>query len=132
MERRDFLKDKIEQVGRVLGKMIANFMGAKSQGNTAQGIEISNQYLQTELDIDIDQILKLEKEDLKSYLTERNLTAEHLETLVSYLIELGDYHQDQQYYQKAIILNEIADEISNTLSLMRMGVTEQIKMKMNQ
>lgn len=45
MERRDLIKDEIEQFGRVLGVIIANFLGLKAKGEVTQGIEISKKEL---------------------------------------------------------------------------------------
>ena len=45
MEQRDLIKDQIEQLGKVLAKIIADFLEFKSSGNVNQGIEISNESL---------------------------------------------------------------------------------------
>lgn len=41
MEQRDLIKDQIEQLGRVLGKILVDFLGLKSGGQIEHGIEVS-------------------------------------------------------------------------------------------
>ncbi len=81
MEQRDLLKDQIEQLRKVLAKVLSDFAGLKSKGNVALGIEVSNECLQSEIDIDIEKLINLTKQELKEYLKARKLTAEHLEIL---------------------------------------------------
>ena len=85
MEQRDLLKDQIEQLGKVLAKILSDFLGLKSNGNVTQGIEISNESLQSELDIDIEKIIALNKTELEEYVRNRKLTESHLELLSEYL-----------------------------------------------
>lgn len=42
MQQRDLLKDQIEQLGRTLGKVIAEFLGLKNQGDTTLALEASH------------------------------------------------------------------------------------------
>ena len=131
MERRDLLKDQIEQLGKVLGKILADFLGLKSTGDVAQGIEISNERFQSELDIDIEKLLTLNRSDLKEYLRTRKLMAGHFELLSGYLTEIGKTKTTKAemdlYFKKAIELLDIADEISKTVSFERMNKKNEIK-----
>nr|WP_321411263.1 hypothetical protein [uncultured Allomuricauda sp.] len=131
MEQRDLLKDQIEQLGRVLSQILSNFLGLKSKGNVTQGVEISNERFQSELDIDIEKLLKLENVDLKEYLNTRKLTETHLEILSEYLAEVGQTEtiiaEQEPYLIKAIELLDIADEISKTMSFERMNKKRKIE-----
>ncbi|MEM6524269.1 MAG: hypothetical protein AAF693_10770 [Bacteroidota bacterium] len=42
MEQRDLLRDQIEQVGKVLAKLLSDFPGLKSKGEAFQGMQITN------------------------------------------------------------------------------------------
>ncbi len=127
MEHRDLLKDQIEQLGKVLAKVLSDFLGFKSSGNAIQGIEISNESLQSELDIDIEKIMAINKTELDEYVRNRKLTDIHLELLSEYLKEVGavktkiDKSDAQLCLQKAIELLDIADEISKTMSFDRIN-----------
>ncbi|MCG8576837.1 MAG: hypothetical protein MI810_18295 [Flavobacteriales bacterium] len=134
MEQRDLIKDQIEQLGKVLAKMLSDFLGLKSEGKLSEGIESTNYRLQTELDIDIHQLLNFTKEELKNFFANRQHTPEHLETLSDYLkeagiaeLELNEGGKSKMYFQKAIELLEIANENSQTMSFERMTKQAEIE-----
>jgi hypothetical protein len=132
MEYRDFLMDQIQQMGKVLAKIFSSFFGLKSEGKVAKGIEVSNQQLKTELDIDVENLINLSVDDLKKKINELKLTPSHIESLTKYISEIGIYHKNsdqnksKKYFETAISLLDIADEISNTVSLRRMEMKDEI------
>lgn len=138
MEHRDLIKDQIEQLGKVLARIMAGFLGFKAEGRVSEGIEASNKQLNSELDIDMEKILLLDKQELKAYIKERKLTAGHLEILSDYLIEIGENeiknnkHKAKINLMKAIELLEISDEISKTMSFMRVTCKEKIESLLKQ
>lgn len=133
MEQRDLLKDQIEQLGKVLANILSDLLGLKSKGQTSQGIEITNQRLQDELDIEIEKITTLTKKELKDYLKNRHLRAEHLEILSECLKEIGkgeiekNKTDTKMKLEKAIELLDIADEISKTMSFDRINKKKEIE-----
>lgn len=133
MEQRDLLKDQIEQLGKVLARIMASFLGFKAEGHINEGIETANKQLISELDIDIEKMLSLDKEILKVYLKERKLVAAHLEILAEYLIETGEYnikkdkHKAKINLTKALEFLEISDEFSKTMSFVRVSSKKKIE-----
>lgn len=133
MERRDIFKDEIEQVSRILAKIFADFVGAKSHGNISEAREISNQQLQSQLDISVEEVLSLQDDDLREYVGARNLTAEHIEVLSEYFREAGLSLMDDNNqasinnFKLSIQLLDIADETSGTLCLSRLEKKSQLK-----
>ena len=134
MEQRDVIKDQIEQLGRVLGKIIANFMGLKTQGNTNEAIQITNKELQSELDLDIDKLIQLELRDITEYIELKRLTDIHLEQLSNYLIEIGMYKKtcydsesSVKYFMAAKRLLELADKKSSTITFDRISLRRKIE-----
>ena len=133
MEQRDLIKDQIEQLGKVLAKILSNFLGMADKNNVSNGIETTNQQLKNELNIDIEKILSLAKEELKNYLSTLQLNEEHLETLSEYFEEIGireiktNKAKSKLYLEKAIELLDIANEISSTFSLNRITKKNEIK-----
>ena len=133
MERRDIIKDQIEQLGKVLALMLANFLGWKSKGLIDQGIETSNKQLKSELDIDIEELLSNTKDELEEYFSGRKMTGEHLELLADYLYEVGESKIDfdkrfaENHFIKSIDLLEFADEVANTVSLDRLNKKTKIE-----
>ena len=133
MEKRDLLKDQIEQLGRVLGKIVSDFLGLKSSGETTAGIEISNEQLKNELDMDLSILLELDKYDLKKYLTSRKLNTEHIEILSKYLEGIGlskvaeNKTEADKYLSKTLTLIELFEEISKEMSFERINRKNRIE-----
>jgi hypothetical protein len=133
MEQRDLLKDQIEQLGKVLARIMSDFLRLKSSGNATQAIQAANEKLQNLLDINTESLLSLPSEALKEYLNRRKLSVSHIETLAEYLMTIGiekkktDKPSGEAYLNKAIVLLNVADEVSNMLSLERINQKEKIK-----
>ena len=127
MEQRDLIKDQIEQLGKVLAKALADFLGLKSKGQVLQGIEVSNEQLKSELNIDINKLITLSKNELKEYLQKGKLTGEHLEILCELIMEIGESklkgnkEEAKLHLEKALEILEIANEISKTMSFARVN-----------
>jgi len=136
MEQRDLIKDQIEQIGRVLGKILADFLGLKSKGQITKGIDVSNEQLKSELDIDIDKLIGLSKNELKVYLQNRKLTEVHLEILSDIVIEISVSKIGKEYaktnLEKSLEILEIADEISKTMSFDRINKKTKIENALQQ
>lgn len=133
MEQRDIIMDQIEQLGKVIAKIMSDFLGLKSKGNFALGIEISNERFQDQLDINIEELITLNKSELKEYFKNKKLTWTHLEVLSEYLTEIGieklkgDKTTAIKYLKKAIDLLDTADEISKTISFGRINKKSNIE-----
>ena len=133
MERRDLIKDQIEQLGKVLGTIIAGFFGLKSQGKVEQGIEISNEKFKEEMDIDINKILRIEYSDLSIYLSNLKLSPEQFEKLIDYIIEIGEYTLNTNkkkginILERVLEMYTILDTKSNTYSFTRIKKEKRIK-----
>jgi hypothetical protein len=138
MEQRDLLKDQIEQIGKALAKILSELIGLKSKGQISQGIEITHQSLKGELDLETEQISTLTKKELKDYLINRHLKADHLEILSECLTEIakGEIEQNKKYIkvklEKAIELLNLADEISKTMSFHRINKKKEIESLLKQ
>jgi len=133
MEHRDLIKDQIEQLGRVLARILSDFMGFKSKGKAAIGIEIANENLKGELDLDIDTIINLNGEELSSYLLDKKLSPAHIEKLIDYITEIAEHRFNIEktsgiiVYRKILDLYEMLNKLSKTYSFERKHKVEYIK-----
>ena len=133
MQQRDILKDQIEQLGRVLGKIIAEFLDLKLQGEVGLGIKQTRKSLQEQLDIDVEKLLLLNEQDLLSYLNERNLIGAHAEMIADYLLDVGshilptDPEIGKKYLNKTRDLYEVSNQLSDSLSLERIKKATKIE-----
>ena len=133
MQQRDLIKDQIEQMGKVLGKIVSIFLDLKSNGDISHAIDVSNQNFQTELDIDVEELILLEKEELTLFLEQKKLSAEPIEKIAEYLTEVGAYYiendedQARKSLAQALELYEIIDDQTQTMSLLRMSKKAKIR-----
>jgi len=125
MEQRDLIKDQLEIFGKALSKILGNFLGLKNGPNSDLAFEQTNQQLKTELDIDIDLILEISPQQLTSYLLEKKIPPPHLETLIDYVIEMGEHALKSNHIKgkliltKALEMYKVLDLNSNTYSFER-------------
>jgi len=69
-EKQDFLMMQIEQLGRALGKILADLLGLKSSGNVSDAFEILSESLILELDIDFKKLIFLSDSEFKDYISD--------------------------------------------------------------
>ncbi|MEM9858735.1 MAG: hypothetical protein AAF843_15355 [Bacteroidota bacterium] len=125
MERRDVLKDQIEQLGRVLGKMIAKLLKLKDHEISPSALNDLEQELQDELDLNIDDLLALNDQAVENFLKERKFHWSHFIALSEYLHEAGQIVRGEDavkahlYFEKALALLELTDQVTKTISLER-------------
>jgi len=133
MEQRDILKDQIEALGKVLGKLISEFLDLKATGEVNEAIQVTNHQLKEEIEIDVEAMLYLNKKDLKEFVGSKHFGEKSLEDLSDYFREIGDSKMDSSnsedvpYFQKAIELLELADEFSKVFSLDRMEKKKELE-----
>ena len=81
MVQRDYLEAQIEQLGRALARIVAEFLGTRSHGDGAEAIAVANESLKEQLDVNVDSLIGHSTADLANYLAQRNLAGERLSPL---------------------------------------------------
>lgn len=139
MEKRDYLLDQIEQMGKVIATLLTGFLGLKSQGKVSLAIEVTTQQMKEELDVDTELIMSLSEKDLKSYFEERKVMQHHLDKLAIYFLEVGEalYGDDRptearDYLLKANQLLGLSADFTKMLSLEQMNTKQRINKLMDQ
>lgn len=131
MEQRDLIKDQIEQLGKVLGKILAGFTGFLAKGQIIDGTQSTAQQLQEQLDINLVQLKTLSLEELQSLYESKNFQEEQLETMAQLLFKIGKVQSDKieakLYLTKAIETLQLANLVSKTLSLTRIQKINEIQ-----
>ncbi|MEI7492720.1 MAG: hypothetical protein WCK92_15065 [Bacteroidota bacterium] len=136
MEQEDYIKRQIEQLGKVLGKLLADLIRIKTSGRMSDGIEEADQALKTELDLDITSLTLIPAEAfLSSLLAVRKFNDKHFEQLADILFliaeELSTSHSDslrmKKLYERSLIIYEVLDKTSSTYSFERHMKIEKIK-----
>lgn len=133
MEQRDLIKEQIDQLGKVLGIILADFLGLKRDLGGAKGIEITNTRFQAELDLDIEHLLSLEKGELEHFLEEHKIATDHLDVLSEYLMGAGEGLIDEDsekaavYLTKSLEVMDILDTTTRSLSFQRVERRSRVK-----
>jgi hypothetical protein len=132
MQQRDIIKEEIEQLGRAIGKLIANFIGLKTIGSISEAIQITNTKLRSDLDLDIARLARLEANELEEYIDSNNLTDIHLDQLASYIFEIGMHEKavdgnSEKWFEASMRLLEVVGRKSDTITLARIDLIGKIE-----
>ncbi len=91
MEQRDYLMRQIEQLGEVLAVMLGRLLGIKQKGDASLGLEELRQIYKSELDLDVEELIKIPKEEIvESFLKKNKLMVQHLEKIAELLQVTGE------------------------------------------
>ncbi len=112
MYKRDLVKDQIEQLGKVLAKMLDNFFSLKSKGNIASGTQMAYEIMQEELELEPAFLLGASDGDLKTFFEEKNFTAQHLEDLALLLVEIAESKLSADRDEASKLLQRASDLLS--------------------
>jgi len=122
---------QFDQVGQVLGKILSDLLGLKSQGKVNDGIEIVNQVLKENLDLDIQKLLNIQLDDFINTLkTEKGFNNESLDKLADILTIIAENRQNKDkkmLYERCLIIYEYLEKTENVYSVDRKWKIEQIK-----
>jgi hypothetical protein len=138
MEQKDYLKRQIDEAGRVLGKVIAYLTGLNNEENVKDGIEKTDQTLQSELGIGFNELIGISKDQfINTLLDKENLHTENFEDLAELLNELGDRYNElnnqedaKNLYEKALLIYEYLEESGSTFSFTRHTKMDNLKNKL--
>lgn len=131
MERRDFLLDQIEQLGKVLGKILDGLFNQKEPDKINNAINTAELQLKEQLDMDVNQMLNATESELANYVHQRNLKAEHIDVLANYFNTIAINSSSLKHYQTALSLLNIADNIAKTTTFERIAFVEKLKESIN-
>lgn len=138
MQQRDLLKDQIEELGKVLGKMLSKFFDLIASDNIIDVIQIIDNELQSNLDFDISKIIDLDKNAVENYLLNHQLSDVHFDQIGKYLNELGNMYKNEnnnieakKYFTAAHRIIEFVTTHSETYSMDRIALLERLQAEIN-
>jgi hypothetical protein len=136
LEQEDYLKRQIDQLGKALGKILADLLGLHSHGEAGIGIEAADQALKAELDLNMDDLTLIPSGNfIQALLEGRNLNNESLEKLAEILFLIAENTREgnkssekiNELYERALILYEYTDKTGTTYSIDRHRKIGQLK-----
>jgi hypothetical protein len=129
--QQDYIRRQIDQLGRVLGKVLADLLGLKGQGKLTDGVEITDQILKTELDLDLQKLINIPNDNFINVLKEdKGFNNGHLDTLAQVLYLLADTKDDSNrraVYEKCLLIYEYLETEEHVYSFERQSRIERIK-----
>lgn len=131
-EKQDYIMMQIEQLGQVLGKILADLLGLRS-GNVSGAYEMVAHRFQTELDIDIEQLMNMDEQEFKNYITDCLLKSSKLYFQMADLLLKTAKHQDDniislKLYEKALIVYKMEMIETKTFSVSKQKRMSEIEM----
>ena len=135
-EKSDYLMIQIEQLGRALGQILADLLGLKTQGRVSEANRIVHNALITELEIDIEELIKLSKAEFKSIISVRLHSNRRLYMqFADLLFETGiiqiEPENKLQFLQKALIMYNLESETDRIFSVSLQSKKELIQQIIN-
>ena len=136
MEQRDYFMRQVEQLGHVLGILVAKLLGIKQQGKLTEGIALINDTLVEQVDLDLASLLAIENEKLVKELTvKKGFTLAQLDFTAELLFQTGEFYQmdpqqvavGQKYWDKARVLFEYVTANDPVFSFDRQRKLDQLK-----
>jgi len=119
--RQDYLKKQIDQLGKVVAKVLRDLMGLKSDFRITEAEEMVNTVFEKELGFNFDEMLERKNDDFILFLIkDKKFSQETLEDIANILFEIGitleDKNKQANYFQKAILLFEHLNTERKTFS----------------
>lgn len=135
MNQDDYFLKQIDLLGKILGKILANLLNLKSQGEVKELMEITSQSLKSELDLDLNELLNISNSDLIKFLQEdKKFNNGHLEKIAEILFELGSVINNNikiNVLEKSLTLFDYLNHTSLTYSLDRITKIKKIRTILN-
>ena len=127
----DYFLKQIDILGRTLGKILANLLNLKSQGEIIEVIEITAQSLKSELDLNLNELLKTSNTNLIKFLQDdKKFNSDHLEKIAEILFELGSVVNNDikiNVLEKSLTIYDYLNHKSLTYSHDRLMKIEKIR-----
>ena len=130
----DHFMRMLELMARALGAALNKLIGLK-QYTPEDSYNFMKQYLQSELNFDLDSLLKTDNDLIITYLTSKSFHISHIETISKILFELAETMPDKteqhNLYVKSKVLIDWVSETEKTYSVEREKFIDKIHQKIN-
>ncbi|MEJ8589728.1 hypothetical protein JSO54_00490 [Riemerella anatipestifer] len=135
MEQKDYIKKQIDQLGKVLGKLLFDLIGVNQSGKVTDGIAFSSEVLKKELGIDLDKLLSIPNQCFVQILTNEfkfsNESLNYLAEVLFYLSENQSEEMKEKLLEKTLIIYHFLELNEKIYSIERNKMITCIKQKLN-
>jgi hypothetical protein len=137
MQQEDYLKRQIDQLGRVLGKVLSDLLGLKSAGQVTEGTEAASQALKNGIGLDISDMASIPAGEFVEILRNTwQINDGNLETLAEIMLVFAE-DSDQggaagegvsALYERILLIYEYLDQTSSLYSYERHARINRIRL----
>lgn len=130
MEKQDYLKRQIDQLGRVLGELLAKITGSGKNTNASETIEEVSQVLNENMNWDIDQLLEIPENEFTDTIKENQLLDDvNIEILADVLVKVAEHHPSnkKELLKRSLMMYEYLERTNMTFSFTRNQKMESVK-----
>lgn len=135
MEKQDYLKRQIDQLGKVLGELLAKIIGSGKNPDASETLKVVSQVLNENLDWNIDQLLEIpENEFIDTIIGNQLLNKLNIEALADLLVETAKHHSanKNRLLKRALMMYEYLEKSNKTFSFTRNQKMESVKKELSQ
>jgi hypothetical protein len=125
MQTEDYLMRQINQLGRALGKILANLLGLENKGKVDEEVGIVSQQLKEQLDLDLDEIVRIPTEGFPAMLIkEKGCTNENLNQLADILFIMAENYTGEEeglrrIHEKCLVIYQFLERSDKVYSMER-------------
>jgi hypothetical protein len=136
MQQEDWFMRQINLLGRVLGKILADLLGLRTQGRVGEGIEAAERTMISELELDIDELISIPTDQFIETLQEgKNFSDDNLDNLAEIFFLIGEEldrtgaeaDKKNKLFERSLTIYEYVDKAGSTYSVERHAKIELIK-----
>lgn len=132
MERRDYVKKQIDQLGRVLGKILADFLALKNTTNAGEAIDSVVQSLTAKLDLNPTMLVDIPRSEIIDRLLRvYGFNKDSLELLAKIMLAIAEEKRDDPPWRKllehSLVIFQYLEMVDSTYSLERRFTINKIK-----
>jgi len=130
MEKQDYLKRQIDQLGKVLAELLGKITGSGKNTDASETLEIVSQVLDENLNWDIEQLLNIPEDNFIDSIKENQLLDDvNIETLADVLVEVAEHNpsNEEELLKRALMMYEYLEKSNMTFSFTRNQKMERVK-----
>jgi len=134
MEKQDYLKRQIDQLGKVLAELLGKITGSGKNTDASETLEIVSQVLDENLNWDIEQLLNIPEDNFIDTIKDNQLLDDvNIETLADVFVEVAEHHSSnkEKLLKRALMIYKYIEKSNMTFSFTRNQKMEEVQQKLS-
>jgi len=134
MEKQDYLKRQIDQLGKVLAELLGKITGSGKNTDASETLEIVSQVLDENLNWDIEQLLNIPEDNFIDTIKDNQLLDDvNIETLADVLVEVAEHNpsNEEELLKRALLMYEYLEQSNKTFSFTRNQKMGEVQQKLS-